>query len=63
MAVHWRETRLNGEGTCALFFNSSHTNPLAYFPLRTVLGLVSPTTLFRCGTPLTCGCPIRFRMI
>ena len=51
--------QLNEEGTHALFSNSfSLTNDLVRLFSHTVLGLVSPRTLFRCDMSHTCDCPI-----
>jgi hypothetical protein len=58
MIFRRRETRLHGEGKHVLFSISSLATRLTRLFSRTVLGLVSPTTLFRCGTSHPCDCPI-----
>jgi hypothetical protein len=52
------EMQLNEEATHALFFNSSFTHYLPRLFSHTVLGLVSPWTLFQCDMSHTCDCPI-----
>jgi hypothetical protein len=48
MVLRRRDIQLNEDGPRGLLFSSSLSIHLARFPSPTVLGPVSPKTLFRC---------------